>query len=227
MKVEDVMTRDVTTVSPEATLRDVAKTLADQRIAGVPVVDESGRVLGVVSEGDIVRKETGAEPGRGLLDWVLRDRGPSKLEARTVAEAMTAPPITIRPGAEVAEAARLMTEREVNRLPVVDESGALVGIVSRADLVRAFVRPDDDLEREIRDDVVLHMLWIDPASLDITVRDGDVSLAGTVGNKADAELVEYFASRVPGVVSVRSELRWRLDEPRVPSTDPRVPPTPR
>lgn len=227
MKVEDVMTRDVTTVSPETTLRDVAKTLAEKRIAGVPVVDDERHVVGVVSEGDIVTKEAGADPDSGLLGWLLAGRGPSKLEARTAAEAMTAPPVTIEPGRQVAEAARMMTERDVNRLPVVDAEGAVVGIVSRADLVRAFVRPDAELEREIREGVVLHTLWIDPASVDIAVREGEVSLAGELDKKADAELIEYFTSRVPGVVGVRSDLRWRVDEPRLPSSDPRIPEPPR
>jgi CBS domain-containing protein len=120
-----------------------------------------------------------------------------------------------------------MAEQGVNRLPVVDAHGALAGIVTRADVVRAFVRSDAELERELREEVAVGTLWIDPADVWITVDEGQVRLAGEVDTKADAELFEYFASRVPGVVSVRSTLRWRIDKPRLPRSDPRVPAAPR
>lgn len=227
MKVRQVMTEDVVSVSPEATLKEVAELLARHRISGIPVLDGDGRVLGVVSEADIVRRETGDDRERGLLGWLLSERPPAKLEARTAGEAMSSPPIVIQPQRDVAEAARLMTERAVNRLPVVEADEKLVGIVSRADLVRVFVRSDDEIARELREDVVVDTLWIDPASVEITVENGDVTLAGEVATKADAQLLEHFASRVPGVVSVRAELRWRVDEPRLPRSDPRVPTPPR
>jgi CBS domain-containing protein len=221
------MTRDVTTVAPEATLREVAETLVGGRISGLPVVDDSGAVLGVVSEGDIVGKEAGPGPEPSLLGRILHGTPPSKLEARTAAEAMTSPAITVDESAEVAQAARLMTERGINRLPVVDDDGRLAGIVTRADLVRAFLRTDAEIERELREDVVMSTLWIDPTELQITVEGGEVALRGKVESKADAELLELFAARVPGVVGVHSTLRWRIDEPRVPESDPRVPAPPR
>lgn len=136
---------------------------------------------------------------------------------------MTSPAIVIRPERSVDEAARLMTQKRVNRLPVVDAEGTLLGIVSRADVVRAFVRSDEEIERELREEVAVGTLWIDPGDLWITVRDGEVHLAGEVDSKADAELLEYFASRVPGVVSVRSTLRWRIEKARLERSDPRVP----
>lgn len=227
MKVRDVMTAEVATVPPGAPLKEVARALADRRISGLPVVDESGALLGVVSEGDIVRLEAGEEARSGLLARLFADRGPAKLEARTAGDAMTAPAVTARPEQDVAEAARTITERQVNRLPVVDADGALVGIVTRADLVRAFVRSDEEIERELRDDVILGAMWIDPADLRLTVSDGEVTVEGEVPTKADAQLFEHFASRVPGVVAVRSQLRWRMDEPRLPRPEPRVPQPPR
>lgn len=228
MKVGAVMTREVTTVAPGATLREVAETLVGGRISGLPVVDDSGAVLGVVSEGDIVGKEAGPGPEPSLLGRILHGTPPpSKLEARTAAEAMTSPAITVEENSEVAQAARLMTERGINRLPVVDEGGRLAGIVTRADLVRAFLRTDAEIERELREDVVTRTLWIDPKELQITVEGGEVALRGKVESKADAELLELFAARVPGVVGVHSTLRWRIDEPRVPESDPRVPAPPR
>jgi predicted transcriptional regulator len=195
----------------------VAALLVRHRISGVPVVDSARRVLGVVSEADIVSKETGPD-GHGP-----RRRRTSKPGVRTVADAMTAPAVTVGPDCRVSEAARLMSRRQVNRLPVVDESGELVGIVTRADLVRAFVRADGEIERELREDVALRTLWIDPAEIWITVEEGEVRLSGKVDTRADAELMEYFASRVPGVVSVHSTLRWRSDRPHLPRSDPRVP----
>jgi CBS domain-containing protein len=213
------MTRDVITVAPTASLRTVAETLSGYRISGVPVVDD-GHVLGVVSEADIIEKEA-AEP-RG---WFRRKR-PTAKEARTAGEAMTSPAVTVPPRRDVSLAARLMVERKINRLPVVTEEGALVGIVTRADLVRAFVRSDEEIERELREDVAAKTLWIDPERLEITVESGEVTLAGEVDLKADAELLQRFAARVPGVVSVRSELRWQVDEPKVPQSDPHVPRAP-
>jgi CBS domain-containing protein len=215
MKVEDVMTRDVITVERQAPLKAVAETLAARRISGLPVV-EDGRLLGVVSEADILEKEA-AEQRPSALDRLLgRERPGPKKAARTAGEAMTSPPVTVPPGRDVAHAARLMVERGINRLPVVAEDGRLVGIVTRADLVRAFVRSDDEIARELREDVVVGTLWLNAKDLDISVEGGEVRLAGEVDQKADAELLERFAARVPGVVSVRSELRWRLDEPKQP-----------
>jgi CBS domain-containing protein len=125
---------------------------------------------------------------------------------------MTAPAVTIRPTAAVWEAARMMTERRVNRLPVVDPDGRLLGIVTRADLVRAFTRSDEELRREIADDVLLHTLWIATDRLTIGVEDGVVTLAGETDNHTSAKLAEAYIRRVPGVLDVRSELTWAVDD---------------
>jgi CBS domain-containing protein len=220
------MTRDVVTVSPQTPLKDAAELLAQHRISGLPVVDEES-VVGVLSEADIVARSTGSRESRSLIREFLSTRSPEPdVEATRVGDAMSSPAITIAPERPVAEAARVMVERGVNRLPVVDGS-QLVGIVTRADLVRAFVRPDDELEREIREDVAEGALWIDPSRLEIGVAGGAVTLGGEVERQVDANLLERFAAAVPGVVSVRSELKWRLDEPKLPSGDPRVPKPPR
>jgi predicted transcriptional regulator len=131
--------------------------------------------------------------------------------ATTAGEAMTAPAITVRPDAAVALAAELMIEHRVNRLPVVAD-GRLVGIVARADLVRAFNRTDEEIEREISDDVLLHTLWVDPDSVSLVVFGGKVSVAGEVENRSTAELIEAYIRRVPGVVSVHSGLTFRIDD---------------
>ena len=197
MTIEQLMIRGVVTVRPETSLKDVAATLVDQGISGVPVCDAAGRVLGVVSEGDLLFKEQGIESRKG--------------SARTAGEAMSAPAVTIEPQRSVSLAARLMLRHSVNRLPVVRE-GVLVGIVTRADLIRAFDRTDDELERELREDVMLRVLWIDPDRVTVVVDAGEVHLAGELDSKTDAELLVAYASAIPGVVSVGSELTWSIDD---------------
>jgi CBS domain-containing protein len=225
MKVEDVMTKKVIALAPQTRLKTVAETLAAHRISGVPIV-EDGRVIGIVSEADIVEKEA-AEPGPSLLGRLLGRRPLSaKKAARTARDAMSSPAITVPPQCDVAQAARLMVEHRINRLPVLTDEGGLVGIVARADLVRAFIRSDAEIRRELREEVAVKTLWIDTERLEIGVEDGRVTLAGEVDLKADAELLERFAWRVPGVVSVRPKLRWRIDEPEVPRSNPRVPQPP-
>jgi CBS domain-containing protein len=214
MKIESLMTKHVVTATPETPLKRVARMLTRYRISGVPVVDAEGIVLGVVTEADILCKEQGLapEPG-GLLGWLFEkaDEEGSRLLARTAAEAMTTPPVTISPTASVSEAARIMITRHINRLPVVTE-GHLVGIISRADLVRAFHRSDEEIERELTEDVLLHQLWVSPDDVRVSVVDGVVELGGLVENRTQAELVKAYALRVPGVVDVSSQITWRVDD---------------
>jgi predicted transcriptional regulator len=175
------------------------------------VVNDEGRVVGVVSEGDILLKETaGTRRHRGFLAWLTAfdPLEELKLDARTAGEAMTVPAITIGPRRPLTEAATTMVEQGVNRLPVVGDEGKLIGIVTRADLVRAFIRPDAEIAREIRDDVIARTLWISPEAVRVEVEDGEVRLSGTVETRADAELVPMFVQHVPGVVGVLSKLRW-------------------
>jgi CBS domain-containing protein len=215
MNVESIMSTQVVTVAPSTPLKEVARLLVEHRVSGLPVVDVDGAVVGVVSEQDIVSKERGVSPpARHAYEWLFgpAERDPQRRVARTVSDAMTSPAVVVSPLASVAGAARLMVERSVSRLPVVHE-GALVGIVTRADLVRVFTRDDAELEREIREDVVRHTLWITPRHLDVRVRDGEVVLAGEVETRTEAELIGAYAARVPGVVSVDdSRLRWLEDD---------------
>jgi CBS domain-containing protein len=216
VKVADVMTVDVVTVDKETSLRDVAALLTERRISGLPVVDE-GRVVGVVSEGDILVKERGRNAERrGLFGVLLDNRATAelKLEARTAEAAMTSPALTIGPDRPVAEAAGVMVDEGVNRLPVVNADGTLLGIVTRADLVRVFVRSDAELTEEIRQDVLVKTLWITPGGVDVAVKDGVVTLKGEVENRATAEMLPDFVRRVPGVVAVRSDVTWEDENGR-------------
>ena len=210
MKIADVMSTDVVTVDVSTPLREAAALLAEKKISGLPVTAE-GRVVGVVSEADILAKERGETRERGgLFGFLLDDRATAelKLEARTAGEAMSAPAITTSPERPLAEAAGTMIDEGINRLPVVDDDGQLLGIVTRADLVKAFVRGDAELAEEIREDVLLRALWIPPESIAVTVEDGIVTLKGHVENRATAEMLPEFVQRVPGVVSVHAEVTW-------------------
>lgn len=213
MKIRDVMTTDVCTVTPQTSLKDAAALLVDKRISGLPVVDAEGEVLGVLSEGDLLYKGNGAPSDRGLVARLVGDdrvRNRAKHEAVFVGEAMTAPAQTIGPDRPVAAAAAAMLEHSVNRLPVVDK-GRLIGIVTRADLVRAFVRTDDEIAGEISRDIVGRALWLDEKSVQVDVEKGEVTLSGCLDSHSDAELLPVLVAKVPGVTSVDSKLTW-IDE---------------
>lgn len=224
MNVKDVMTKDVVTVRPGTSLKDVAAILTERRISGVPVVDAGGAVVGVVSEADILFKERGPSERKGMLAWFADPYDVEeqvKLGARTAAAAMTAPAKTIAPWRPVSSAAAQMLDEGVNRLPVVDDEGRLVGIVTRADLVRAFVRPDAEIEREIREEVLERVLLLEtPESVTVAVDGGKVTLAGFVEMRTDAELVPTLVAGLPGVVEVESSVRWRTDNSKRRSTFP-------
>jgi CBS-domain-containing membrane protein len=220
MTVRDVMTRSVVSVHPTTPIKEVAQLLIDNGISGVPVVDVTGPVLGVVSEADLLIKEQGADAIRHRP--LARFRGESaesraqliKLGAVTAADAMTAPAITITPARSIHDAAAIMTNRNVNRLPVVDD-GQLVGIVSRSDLVRAYVRSDDELAATIRQDVILRILWLDPTLFTVVVEDGLASIGGHVERRSTAEMIERAVRMVPGIVDVHASVGWSTDDGRL------------
>jgi CBS domain-containing protein len=196
----------------------VAKIFTEYRISGLPVCSIEGHVLGVVSEGDILYKEhdprengLGGGPLRWLVEGIPAQGAYDKAAATTAGEAMSSPAITIAPYESTAVAARLMAEHGVNRLPVVQDE-KLVGIVTRTDLVRAFVRDDHEIEREIREDVLGRTLWADVGAVDVQVTRGAATLRGGLDRRSDAELLERLVRRVPGVVAVESEVSWRVDD---------------
>jgi CBS domain-containing protein len=210
MKVCDLMTNEVATVTPTTSLRNAAVFLAEKGISGMPVVNDANEVVGVLSEADIVVKAGGEVARNRLLGWLLDPNLDldDKIRAETVDDAMTAPPVTISSKRPVFEAARLMVAENVNRLPVVDK-GKLVGIVTRADIVRAFTRSDAELVDEIRGDILRRTFWLEPGHVTVNVVDGHVTLRGEVETETDQELLPHFVARVPGVISVDADLSCR------------------
>jgi CBS domain-containing protein len=216
MKIADIMSTEVVTVSPGTSLKDVAQLLVDHKISGVPVVDDAGGVLGVVSETDLIVKERGVPRDHGgPLAWLVDPIDLServKLEARIAGQAMTSPAVTIAPRRPISAAAERMLERRINRLPVVSDGGRLVGIVTRADLVRAFTRSDAEVAREIRSEVLGDQMLLDEHAVEVEVAAGEVLLTGEIGRRSQAALLPRLAGRVAGVVRVDSRLTWREDD---------------
>lgn len=209
MIVRDAMTDAgrLVSVSPDATLKQVAELMVEHEISGLPVVDADGRVLGVISEADVIRGETGGTGGQGMIARARAIADPDSLSIpRTAGEAMSSPAVTIRDDETVVEAAHRIDERGVNRLPVVDEDGRLVGIIARADVVRAFARSDEAIADAVREEVE-RALGLASDAVQVAVSDGEVLLSGEVDTDANAKLAAFFAMRVPGVVAVRSELQ--------------------
>lgn len=210
VRVSDVMTTEVITIGPETPLKDAAVTMARHRISGLPVI-ESGELVGIVTESDFVTRL--ADKDSGLMGILFR-REPPEL-AGLVSDAMSTEPHTIEPHQSVTVAARLMTRHGVKRLPVVDSNGVLVGVVSRADLMSVFARPDDTIAADVRSRGVENLLG-DTSNVEVTVSDGIVHLAGTVGTVTEKRMIEEFARQVAGVVRVDSELGASIDDTRLP-----------
>jgi CBS domain-containing protein len=210
--VQDVMTRDVAQVSPDAAYREVVDLLIDRGVSAAPVVDTSGQVLGVVSEADLLHKvEAVGEQERRRIIRASR-RAMEKAHAATAGDLMTAPAVTVGPDATVTAAARRLESERVKRMPVVDEAGHLLGIVSRRDLLRMHSRPDQDIRADVVQQVLRHTLWIDSEAVTVDVDRGTVTLTGRLDNRSLAGLAVELAAEVPGVVSVVDKLSWAFDD---------------
>lgn len=215
MRVSDVMTRTLIGVPPEMPLRDVARLLSEHRISGVPVIEE-GTCIGVVSEADLLVKQLGRSVSRRMpIEWIIGEHhDPAELRRRaatTAREAMTSPAVTIAEDRLVREAAAMMVDKNVNRLPVTRD-GRVVGIVTRSDLVRAYLRLDAEILRIVREEILRGTMWIDPDTLEVTVREGIVYLTGTVDRRSTARIIEKLVGLVDGVAQVVSSLAWEADD---------------
>jgi CBS-domain-containing membrane protein len=227
MNVADIMTRQVISVTPQTTIAEAAQLLLDNRISGLPVVDPGGAVVGIVTEGDLLRRvETGTQ--RRHSHWLEFLIAPGRLareytdaNARNVGEVMSAQVVSVTPGDALPEVIRLMEHHHVKRLPVI-EAGRLVGIVSRANLVRALLhslaeppgKPAGNAvagDAEIRDRIVAEIArqpWGPRASVDVRVTDGAVELYGTITDERERTALRVLAENQPGVKTVLDHLVW-------------------
>ncbi|WNE94766.1 CBS domain-containing protein [Streptomyces luomodiensis] len=204
--VSDVMTHTVVAVGREAPFKEIVRTLEQWRVSALPVLEGEGRVIGVVSEADLLPKEEFRDSDPSRVERLRDLPGVAKAGAVTADELMTAPAVTVHASATLAEAARIMTHQRVKRLPVVDEEGRLEGIVSRADLLKVFLRPDEDIEEEVRHEVVAHLFPATGETVRVSVNEGVVTLTGRVREAVLIPAAARLIRAIEGVVDFDNQL---------------------
>ncbi|MGW3498034.1 CBS domain-containing protein [Streptomyces sp. NPDC001020] len=222
-KVGSVMTTDVIRAEYRTPFKEVARLLSDRRISGLPVVDDRDRVIGVISETDLVERQsealgTGEPKGRFPLAPLTPGarRQAARSRAFTAGQLMTSPPVTVHAEETIAAAARTMAQRHVKRLPVVDEEDRLVGIVTRRDLLQVFLRADAEIRTEVIADVLIHTLRLAPMTIDVFVVEGVVTLTGRLERRSETEIAASLTGQIDGVVAVIDQLTYRFDDSRLP-----------
>ncbi|KAB1149752.1 CBS domain-containing protein [Streptomyces luteolifulvus] len=226
-KVGSVMTKDVVRAAYGTPFKEVTRLLSEHNISGLPVVDEDEKVIGVISQTDLIARQAATpdpyEPERrfrfaGLTRGARRKA--AKATARTAGQLMTEPPITVRAEETIVEAARVMARRQVERLPVLDETGRLVGIVTRRDLLQVFLRPDERIRREVIDEVLVRALWLVPSTVEVSVTEGVVTLSGPMERKSETAIAVSMTRQIDGVVAVVDKLSYRLDDSHLRPDEP-------
>jgi CBS domain-containing protein len=221
-QVGDVMTRDVATVGEETPYRQIVDALIRRGISAVPVVDGFRRVLGVVSEADLLHKveRAGQPEERRVFEGRRRRTAREKADALLARDLMTAPAVTTHPEASLPAAARLMDREEVKRLPVLDDLGRLVGIVTRSDLLRVHLRTDAEIREDVVQEVLRRVLAVRDGLVTVQVRDGAVTLDGRLDRRTAAELAGRLAAQVSGVVQVHNTIGYDVDDTTLVELDP-------
>lgn len=213
-RVSDVMTRDVATVGPDAAFKDVVRLLHDRKVSALPVVDGGRRVLGIVSEADLLPKQEFRDSDPDRYTQLRRLSDLAKAGSVSAGELMTSPAVTVRADATLAQAARTMARARVKRLPVVGDTDRLEGVVSRADLLKVFLRDDEEIAQEVRREVVACLFPPPASAVRVSVTKGVVLLGGRVRDTSLVPVAARLARAVEGVVDVRFE----LDGPEEPET---------
>jgi CBS-domain-containing membrane protein len=204
--VKDVMTTQVVAVRSGATFKEMAAALRRYRVSAFPVIDEQDKVIGIVSEADLLAKEALTNPG--VLAELLHRKDVRKAEGQTAGDLMTHRVVTIRPEDSVEHAAQLMHFLHVKRLPVVDGGGGLVGLVSRTDVLAVYDRADEDIREEITGNVILRGFLEDPRQFVVTVQAGVVTVHGSPETAALGHDIVRKIRHVPGVVAVHDQLSY-------------------
>lgn len=205
-RVEDVMTTDVAAVREAAGYKDILAVMRQRHVSAVPVLDSAGHLAGVVSEADLLLKVIGAEALAGHLISTGRRGEQSKAAGVTAAELMSTPVVAIGPQESMATAARLMHDHRVKRLPVVDETGLLVGIVSQVDVLSVFARPDDQIRDEVIREIIAKQFALDPSTFDVAVTAGIVTVTGQADSRAVARQLTDAVRHVEGAIEVRDRI---------------------
>lgn len=226
--VDSVMTREVVTASEDAPFKHLVMLMHEHGVSGIPIVDEEDRLTAIVTEADLLRAAGYERQARAtFLEWLIHparveeiERSTGELRARDV---MPREVISVRPETSVAEAARVLLGSRVKRLPVTDAEGRVVGISSRGDLLRPFLRADEDVRREILRDVVVRAMWLDPATVQVRVRRGVVTLEGTLERRSEKHILLELARRVAGVVGVQDRISYHTDDRGIDSGPARAP----
>jgi CBS-domain-containing membrane protein len=212
--VKDVMTESVVSVTDTTQYKEIVELLAKHAVSAAPVVDSANRVIGVVSEADLLHKMefTGLEPHVRILERKQRRVARAKAAGDSARDLMSSPAVTVSPDASLSAVAKVMDDERVKRLPVVDDQGRLGGIVSRRDLLRVYLRGDEAIRDEIRDQVLRRTLWVDPETITVVVDRGVVTLSGTADRCSTAQITVRLCESVDGVVEVVDQLRYEYDD---------------
>lgn len=206
------MTKKVLTVTPETSFKEAVRLLRSKRVSGLPVVDRTGQLVGIVTEGDLLNKVEKREPDAYVLESKKHRLDRSRAAALDVASAMSREVTSVRPDFPVARAAREMHTRGYKRLPVVDESGSLVGIVSRGDLLKVFLRTDDELTTEARRILDHAEAILGGRDLRVTVNGGVVELNGRFESKSRLDATVRAVSGIDGVIGIRNRMLFDVDD---------------
>jgi CBS domain-containing protein len=206
--VKDVMSTHVVAVRENAAFKDIAAALREQRVGAFPVLDAENKVVGVVSEADLLAIEALNGNIHGLFQGLRHLRQLPSAGPVTAADLMTKPAVTIAPDEPAASATRLLYSRRVKQLPVTSADGTLIGIVSRCDVLTVYSRPDEEIEHEITQELILKTLFCDPSRFTVTVKDGIVTIQGTPETTGVGRDLIDRAWHVEGVVVVRDRLRY-------------------
>lgn len=222
-----LMVDDVVTGRYDTPFKEVVRLLEEHGISGLPVVDDDNKVIGVISETDLMLRQA-REPRVGggrprpscVCSAAVPDGPPPRAGQGRPHGVMSTPPVTVRADATVTEAARLMTDHHIERLPVVDEENRLIGIVTRRDLLQVFLRTDDEIRLDVQQEVFVNTLWLAPHTVEASVLDGVVTLTGQLERRSEIPVAVGMTRRLDGVVDVVDHLSYRIDDKRLQPAGP-------
>lgn len=211
--VGSVMTKKIVTARPDTPFKELVALMGEHGVSGLPVVAD-GKPVGVVTEADTLAKQE-YRGGNAPRPWFARRASRARWQkstGMTATDLMTAPAVTIEEGAAVSAAARLLAEKRIRRLCVVNKAGELTGVVSRRDVIGTFLRPDEDIRADIVEHVFKHGMWLFPGTLEVTVEEGVATLTGSVERRTTAQVAGQLTQSVPGVVGVKNGVTYEMDD---------------